>query len=214
MDFIRCIPFTLLIVFWNMTLASHPLGYVSCTCGTPIVPPPPAFSALQEQCGDGAWVSCTVLARCVCLMLGTERGIVCLSLRCGIPPSPSIHPSPVRFKSSAATVGVRYRLLSPIIDMWHMPSTGMSGADLYVFDAGNATWRWVGTCKVISAGQGQPLPYVASAFSFPHADRPAGFDGEVRYKLHLPTYNGMSSHLLARWFHQLICLELAMRGHI
>ena len=55
----------------------------------------------------------------------------------------------------------------------------MSGADLYVFDAGNATWRWVGTCKVIAAGQGQPLPYVASTFSFPHADRPAGFNGEV-----------------------------------
>jgi hypothetical protein len=98
----------------------------------------------------------------------------------------------VRFKSSAATVGVRYRLLSAAIDMWHMPSTGVSGADLYVFDAGNVTWRWVGTCKVIAAGDGQPLPYVASTFSFPHASRPPGFDGEVRYKLHLPTYNGVA----------------------
>jgi hypothetical protein len=98
----------------------------------------------------------------------------------------------VRFKSSAATVGVRYRLRGATTDMWHMPSTGMSGADLYVFDASNATWRWVGTCRVIAAGKGQPLPYVASAFEFPHATRPPGFDGEVRYKLHLPTYNGVA----------------------
>ena len=57
----------------------------------------------------------------------------------------------VRFKTSAATVGVRYRLRSPQIDMWHMPSTGVSGADLFVFDPGNQTWRWVGTCKVVGA---------------------------------------------------------------
>ena len=54
----------------------------------------------------------------------------------------------VRFKTSATTIGIRYRLISPQIDMWHMPSTGVSGADLYVYDAGNSTWRFVGVCHV------------------------------------------------------------------
>lgn len=97
----------------------------------------------------------------------------------------------VRFKSSAETIGVRYRLISPQIDMWHMPSTGMSGADLYVFDGGNATWRWVATYKVVECGS-LCLPYVASSVSFPRALRPPGFGREVRYKLHLPTYNGIA----------------------
>ena len=84
------------------------------------------------------------------------------------------------------------RLTSAEIDMWHMPSTGMSGADLYVHDSGNSSWRWVGTCHVIAAGSDQPLPYVLSMFAFPKALRPPGFDGAVRFKLHLPTYNGVT----------------------
>ena len=98
----------------------------------------------------------------------------------------------VRFTAAAETVGVRYRLTSAEVDMWHMPSTGMSGADLYVHDSGNSSWRWVGTCHVIAAGSDQPLPYVLTTFAFPKALRPPGFDGAVRFKLHLPTYNGVT----------------------
>ena len=76
-----------------------------------------------------------------------------------------------------------------------MPSTGVSGADLYVFDptaadgAASGSWRWVATCKVVAA-KGGAKPTVNSTFAFPPSARPAGFGGEVRYKLHLPTYNG------------------------
>ena len=106
----------------------------------------------------------------------------------------------VRFSTNSATVGVRYTLINPNIDMWHMPSTGVSGADLYAFDptaadgAAAGSWRWVGTCKVQAASKGGALPTVNSTFSFPHSSRPAGFgspQAEVRYKLHLPTYNGV-----------------------
>ena len=59
--------------------------------------------------------------------------------------------------------------------------------------AAAGSWRWVGTCKV-QAAKGGALPTVNSTFSFPHSSRPAGFgspQAEVRYKLHLPTYNGV-----------------------
>ena len=107
----------------------------------------------------------------------------------------------VRFSTNSPTVAVQYTLISGAIDMWHMPSTGVSGADLYVFDptAGAAggpsgSWRWVATCKVIAAKSGAK-PTVNSTFNFPLSTRPAGFGGEVRYKLHLPTYNGVEDDL-------------------
>eukprot|EP01047_Picozoa_sp_COSAG01_P103505 COSAG01_NODE_32960_length_570_cov_1.765328_1_plen_47_part_10 len=40
----------------------------------------------------------------------------------------------VRFSTNSPTVAVQYTLISGSVDMWHMPSTGVSGADLYVFD--------------------------------------------------------------------------------
>ena len=113
----------------------------------------------------------------------------------------------VRFSTNSPTVGVQYTLISSAIDMWHMPSTGVSGADLYVFDptaapsaaaagAAAGSWRWVATCKVIAPAKHKTnKPTVNSTFSFPLSSRPAGFDGEVRYKLHLPTYNGVEDDL-------------------
>lgn len=101
----------------------------------------------------------------------------------------------VRFTTNSETIGVRYTLISAAIDMWHMPSTGVSGADLYVFDptanrrAGS--WRWVATCKVVAPTASGDKPTVNSAITFPLDTRPPGFGGKVRYKLHLPTYNGV-----------------------
>jgi hypothetical protein len=98
----------------------------------------------------------------------------------------------VRFSTNSPTVAVQYTLISGSVDMWHMPSTGVSGADLYVFDptaadgAASGSWRWVATYKVIAAKKGGK-PTVNSTFSSPLSTRPAGFGGEVRYKLHLPT---------------------------
>ena len=103
----------------------------------------------------------------------------------------------VRFTTDAEVIGVRYTLISSSIDMWHMPSTGVSGADLYAFDPspGAGVWRWVGTCHVQAAAKGA-MPTVGSTFTFPHARRPAGFAGQVRYKLHLPTYNGVEDDFM------------------
>lgn len=103
----------------------------------------------------------------------------------------------VRFSTNATSIAVRYTLISANVDMWHMPSTGVSGADLYAFDATASeggvagAWRWIATCKVVAPSEKGALPTVNSILSFPHETRPAGFSGEVRYKLHLPTYNGI-----------------------
>eukprot|EP01043_Picozoa_sp_COSAG02_P021926 COSAG02_NODE_1125_length_14435_cov_97.039411_9_plen_169_part_01 len=101
----------------------------------------------------------------------------------------------VRFTTNSETIGVRYTLISTTIDMWHMPSTGVSGADLYVFDStatsSAGSWRWVATCKVVAPVASGDKPIVNSVITFPQNTRPPGFGGEVRYKLHLPTYNGV-----------------------
>jgi hypothetical protein len=91
----------------------------------------------------------------------------------------------VSFETNAESVGVRYDPLpGGMADMWHMPATGVSGADLYAYDDGNSTWRWVGTVK---GGAARSMTQCQRVFSFKSALRPAGLRGTVRYKLHLPT---------------------------
>lgn len=46
----------------------------------------------------------------------------------------------IRFRSNAPTIHVRYQVSGPL-DMPHMPSTGVSGVDLYAKDE-NGTWLW------------------------------------------------------------------------
>lgn len=87
----------------------------------------------------------------------------------------------LQFVSNTSAVAVNVTYTSASFSMWHFPSTGVSGLDLYLFDAGNATWRWVGTSQTYTA----PV-----SFSVLVQDLPAG---EHLFRLHLPTYNSPSS---------------------
>ena len=93
----------------------------------------------------------------------------------------------LQFTTNSRTVQVQYNLTGRSLDMWHFPSTGVSGMDAYVWDAGNATWRWTGTAHpaypttVFTAGQLRPCGSTT-------ADNPCP---ETLYRIHLPTYNGV-----------------------
>lgn len=57
----------------------------------------------------------------------------------------------LQFKTDASCVVVRHTLLSASLAMWHFPSTGVAGMDLYGWDEGNATWRWTGASSDVSS---------------------------------------------------------------
>ena len=80
----------------------------------------------------------------------------------------------LQFATSAPEMRITVTLRSSSLYMWHFPSTGASGVDLYGWDAGNSSWRWMAT----------PHP----AFPTYTLDLPAGC-ASGRYRLHLPTYN-------------------------
>lgn len=81
----------------------------------------------------------------------------------------------VRFTTDAASIRVRWSLLSNNLAMPHMPATGVSGVDLYVKEGGQ--WRFVGN------------------------GRPSGVSSEATFAvspgaaclLYLPLYNGVKS---------------------
>eukprot|EP01059_Diplonema_ambulator_P007927 TRINITY_DN17459_c4_g1_i1.p1 TRINITY_DN17459_c4_g1~~TRINITY_DN17459_c4_g1_i1.p1 ORF type:complete len:777 (+),score=73.58 TRINITY_DN17459_c4_g1_i1:301-2331(+) len=64
--------------------------------------------------------------------------------------------------------------------MWHFPSTGVSGMDLFQWDAGNATWRWVATTT------NQTVQNEVQKLGVPVTD-----NSVKRYRLHFPLYNGI-----------------------
>ena len=47
----------------------------------------------------------------------------------------------IHFKTSATEITVRYTLASNNFSMSHMPSTGVSGLDLFAMDV-NGNWNW------------------------------------------------------------------------
>ena len=84
----------------------------------------------------------------------------------------------VRFRTQAGPISVRWTLLSDSLEMRHMPSTGVSGIDVYCRD-GRGEWRFVANLppsKGKSAG---------------NAVLPGS--GIVEVQLLLPLYNGVVS---------------------
>ena len=76
--------------------------------------------------------------------------------------------------------------------MWHFPSTGVAGMDLYSWDDGNATWRWTGTshpCGTAKCGFPLQTSKMASLTC-------AGACKPRVYRLHLPTYAAITDDLL------------------
>ena len=89
----------------------------------------------------------------------------------------------IQFATDASCIFVNYTLKSSHTSMWHFPSTGMAGVDLYGWDAGNSTWRWTGTS---SPSYPNTVGKLASLTC-------KGGCKERVYRLHLPTYAAVSS---------------------
>ncbi len=84
----------------------------------------------------------------------------------------------VRFVTDSPVIAARWSLRSEMLDMHHMPSTAVSGVDLYAKD-GKGQWRWVGA--------GRPDTKELSEWTLV-SDAPPG---EHEYQLYLPLYNGI-----------------------
>ena len=91
----------------------------------------------------------------------------------------------VQFETDASCIFVNYTIGSAATSMWHFPSTGVAGMDLYGWDGGNATWRWTGTSH---PAYPQTLSKLAAISPCPAAGCPPR-----AYRLHLPTYMATSS---------------------
>jgi hypothetical protein len=90
----------------------------------------------------------------------------------------------VRFRSDGTAIRARWSLTSEQLEMKHMPSSAVSGLDLYVRKGppgGDRGWRWLGTGFPTGKDDNEAL--LAKEL-----------DGEPRdYLLHLPLYNGTAS---------------------
>ena len=85
----------------------------------------------------------------------------------------------VRFQTDASAIHARYHLLKPDLSMFHMPSTGVSGLDLYARDP-SGKWRYVQTNKPTA----QDVNGVIISGLAP---------GTREYALYLPLYNGVDN---------------------
>ncbi len=84
----------------------------------------------------------------------------------------------VRFVTDSPTIVARWTLTSANLEMPHMPSTGMSGLDLYIYFDGR--WRWLANGR----------PAAATNESILASNLPTGLH---EYLLYLPLYNGTKS---------------------
>lgn len=88
----------------------------------------------------------------------------------------------VRFQTSSPQIAARWTLTSERLEMNHMPATGVSGLDLYVWqeDEAGGKWYWLAT--------GRPTKFPDN-----QATLVADLSAEPRkYLLYLPLYNGVS----------------------
>jgi lysophospholipase L1-like esterase len=84
-----------------------------------------------------------------------------------------------RFVTDAESIGARWNLINSELALVHMPSTGVSGLDLYVKEDGR--WRWLGYGRASRAGENTKLIVNGKL-------RP----GRREYLLYLPLYNGVN----------------------
>jgi len=108
----------------------------------------------------------------------------------------------VTFSSNATSIHVNYTLGNPTTSIFpNFSPIGMSGVDLYAFDASLKAWRWVasafeGLSRVGADGVVLESPLFSNASGWPRAPAPAvpSFaGGPTRYRLHFPNYNRVLS---------------------
>eukprot|EP00756_Hemistasia_phaeocysticola_P002928 Hpha_TRINITY_DN11965_c0_g2::TRINITY_DN11965_c0_g2_i1::g.20445::m.20445 len=85
------------------------------------------------------------------------------------------------FYSNATQLHVNVTYRYSTYQMWHFPSTGVAGLDLYGWDSKTSAWRWMATTHTNTATN--TLNILDAS---PDASQP---DGMRRYRLNLPTYN-------------------------
>lgn len=86
-----------------------------------------------------------------------------------------------RFVTDSAIIAARWKLRFDQLSLWHMPSTGVSGIDLYARtgDETKGQWRW--------AGISRDIQYPISTSNLAE-----GLDSHKRqYMMYLPLYNGV-----------------------
>eukprot|EP01006_Ploeotia_vitrea_P028991 TRINITY_DN61614_c0_g1_i1.p1 TRINITY_DN61614_c0_g1~~TRINITY_DN61614_c0_g1_i1.p1 ORF type:complete len:912 (+),score=131.61 TRINITY_DN61614_c0_g1_i1:93-2738(+) len=81
-----------------------------------------------------------------------------------------------QFVTDAKEIYLNYTLHSRSLDMWHFPSTGVSGFDLYIWDPKHNKFRWVATNRPTYPGNAVKL------ISHSKNER-------IICRLHLPLYN-------------------------
>lgn len=87
----------------------------------------------------------------------------------------------LKFSSDSKTIAAKWTLTNKELEMWHMPSTGVSGLDLYIYDRNK--WRQIGISKVLQFPGNQQI--LAGEISC---------NGHQKnYILYLPLYNGIKS---------------------
>ena len=86
-----------------------------------------------------------------------------------------------RFSTDSNRLVFKWVPYSPSLSMDHMPSTGVSGIDIYRFDDGIGEWRYVRTGRITSAKGGEV---------------DLGWKPGERCLVNLPLYNGVKSFSL------------------
>lgn len=87
----------------------------------------------------------------------------------------------IRFVTDATEISARWTLISSILEMNHMPATGVSGLDLYVWDIDR--WRWIGLGRPNKPNEiNQEGPLTTGLRT-----------GEKVFQLYLPLYNGVQN---------------------
>jgi len=89
----------------------------------------------------------------------------------------------VRFVTNATTLSARWTLRFESLQMSHMPSSGVSGLDLYIRDRELNQWRWIGA--------GIPEKYPDNEVAILTPERAPAEEDE--FMLYLPLYNGVES---------------------
>ena len=86
----------------------------------------------------------------------------------------------VDFITNSSTLWLNRTYNADTYTMWHFPSSGMAGLDLFQWDNSNDTWRWAGVTQ--KQTQRVEIEQITGLCS-----------GTRKFRLHFPLYNGLES---------------------
>jgi len=99
----------------------------------------------------------------------------------------------VQFVSDSRRLSVNVSYVYRSCSMWHFPSTGVCGMDLYAWDTRTSAWRWTATTHTNAYPGGVNS---LTAVTAPHNSTTPPRRVNVTYRLHLPLYNAPAQLLL------------------